>query len=82
MHWVSRYTPFIEKQLFGGTINRPVTRQSREILIEQADKVKAFLEESISMSVSHKITERVAKLAGSFVRSGRTENNIEEYHKI
>ncbi|KAL7538600.1 hypothetical protein ACHAXR_008679 [Thalassiosira sp. AJA248-18] len=47
---VLAFVDFDEKRLFRGKINRPVEAHSREFLLAQSDKVKAFLDELIPVA--------------------------------
>ena len=76
------YADFDEVLLFQGVINRPVTRHSREILIEQADKVKAFLEEVSPKLTGHTIPAWTTALADKFARQGVTPANLLAYHQL
>ena len=76
------YADFDESSLFQGVINRPVSRHSREILIEQDDKVKGFIEEMHPKLTTHKIFARTTALEKEFVTQGATATNINSYHGL
>lgn len=63
-------------------ISRPVSWHSPEILIEQDDKVKFFLEEVSPNLTSHTIPMRTTVLAASFVQDGTTVTNLHTYHQL
>ncbi len=69
------YVDFDKTSLFHGIINRPLPAHSREILIEQEDKVLEFLAEIHPLLDAHNIDTRVAKLAASFAATGPTPIN-------
>ena len=71
-----------ESILFQGLLNRPPPRHSREILIEQADKVQAFLKTLLPLLESHKIQRRTFDLASSFVDQGASPDNVRMFHAI
>ncbi|KAL3762213.1 hypothetical protein ACHAWU_004751 [Discostella pseudostelligera] len=73
---------FDERRLFAGVLNRPPPRHSREILIEQADKIKAFLDTLHPHLTEHNIQDRTFSLADSFVDDGPTDANIDTYHTL
>ena len=79
---VMAYVDLDYKLLFAGTIHRPPAFHSREILIEQEDKVQAFLRSLHPLLESHTIAERVFKLAESFARHKATTENIALYTKL
>ena len=71
-----------ETLLFNGLLNRPPPRHSREILIEQDDKVQAFLRTLLPLLDTHKIQQRTFELARSFAEQGPTTTNIQTFHGI
>jgi hypothetical protein len=76
------YVDFDEASLFHGIINRPLPAHSREILIEQEDKVFEFLAEIHPLLDAHNMDTRVAKLAESFAATGPTPLNITRYIEL
>lgn len=70
------------ESMFAGLINRPPMAHSREILIEQEDKVNNFLREVQARFGEHTFTERVFALAKSFVEAGPSQENIDRYNKL
>ena len=71
-----------ERVLFAGILNRPPHKHSREILIAQEDKVRAFLHTTRALLTEHAIERRVYELASEFVVEGSTPTTIEHFHKI
>ncbi len=73
---------FDERSLFAGVLNRPPSRHSREILIEQADKVQAFLHTVVPLLKANNIQQRTFALAEQFTLDGPTATHIATYHTI
>jgi hypothetical protein len=71
-----------EKTLFAGLLNRPPPHHSREILIEQADKVHAFLQEVTTLFKDNHIQQRTYALVDSFTIDGPSTDNIQKYQTI
>jgi hypothetical protein len=71
---------FDECKLFAGILNRPPPRHSREILIEQTDKVQAFMLTLLPRLKESNIQQRVYDLAPAFSDTGPTDANIALYH--
>ena len=71
---------FDERQLFAGVLNRPPPRHSREILIEQTDKIQAFLLTFIPRIKASNLHQRVFDLVPDFLDNGSTEANITRFH--
>ena len=76
------YADFDETRLFQGVINRPVSHHSREILLEQTDKIQAFLDDVIPRMTSHAIPARTTALATLFTQVGATEESIHAYNSL
>lgn len=76
------YVDFDEAALFQGVINRPLPAHSREILIEQEDKVLEFLLTFHTLLDSHSLDARVAKLAEKFASLGPSIENITQYNSV
>ena len=79
---VMAYADFDERTLFAGVINRPLPMHSREILVEQEDKVLAFLHSLYPILDAHNIDARVFSLADSFAAAGATPNTIASYNSL
>ncbi len=79
---VMAYVDLHEKTAFTGILNRPPLFHSREILIEQKDKVQAFLRTLRPLLKSHKVAVRTFDLARSMVDSGATTDTIQQYTKL
>ena len=79
---ITAYVDMDHESMFAGLINRPLMAQSREILIEQEDKVQNFLREVQARFSEHTLAERVFALAKSFVEAGPTTENIDRYNKL
>ena len=76
------YADFNERALFAGIINRPLPLHSREILIEQSDKVQDFLASLYPVLDAHNYDERVFTLAKSFACSGATDSTVAKYQTL
>ena len=76
------YVDFDEPLLFQGIINRPLPAHSREILIEQEDKVLDFIRTLHSLLDSHIFDSRVVKLAERFASHGPSPENIPHYNSL
>jgi hypothetical protein len=68
---------FDERKLFSGVLNRPPPRHSREILIEQMDKVQAFMHTLLPRLKQSNMQQRVYDLAREFSDDGPNELNIQ-----
>ena len=79
---VMAYVDMDHRQMFAGVVNRPPMAHSREILIEQEDKVQAFLRTLQPVLTEHNIESRVFKLARSFAEHKTTKENQIAYNKI
>jgi hypothetical protein len=79
---VMAYVDFDEAKLFSGLINRPPPFHSREILIEQEDKVRDFLTALIPALEAHNIAGRTFDLARSFAEHNASTENIISYNKL
>ena len=79
---VMAYVDFDETSLFQGILNRPLPAHSREILIEQDDKVQDFLSTLHPLLDSHNFEARVACLANSFATNGLTLTNTSQYNDL
>lgn len=79
---VMAYVDFDEDRLFAGLVNRPPPFHSREILIEQEDKVQALLRELIPALDAHNIAGRTFELARSFTEHKASPENIKTYNKL
>ena len=71
---------FDEQGLFSGVLNRPPPRHSREILIEQTDKVQAFMHTLIQRIKEINLQQRVYDLVPDFSDTGPTDAAIERFH--
>ena len=76
------YVDFDERDLFSGLINRPVSQHSREFTLEQADKVKAMLEDVIRIMEESKLGERVKGIARTLAREGPTHQAVRKYNSL
>ena len=76
------YVDFDEQCLFQGVINRPLPAHSREILIEQEDKIQDFLLALHASLDSHNFDSRVMALAERFATHGPTPPNITRYNDL
>ena len=76
------YVDMEQESMFAGLINRPPVAHSREILIEQEDKVQKFLREVQARFDEHTLAERVFELAKSFAEAGPSQENIDRYNKL
>ena len=76
------YVDFHEQALFAGIINRPLPLHSREILIEQDDKVHDFLTALYPILDSHNFDARVFRLAKTFATTGATASATASYQTI
>jgi hypothetical protein len=79
---VMAYVDLHEKRAFAGILNRPPPFHSREILIEQEDKVQAFLRTLRPLLESHKMASRTFDLAKLMVERGATADTIRSYTKL
>ncbi len=71
---------FDERKLFSGVLNRPPIRHSREILIEQTDKVQAFMLTLLPRLKASNLQQRVYDLIPRFIDTGPTDTNINDFH--
>lgn len=71
-----------EKKLFGGVLNRPVHFHSREITLEQDDKVQKYLSLLEDKLREHKVELRIVELAAMFSTYGPTDKNIRKYQRL
>jgi hypothetical protein len=76
------YVDFDEHKLFAGIINRPLPMHSREILIEQDDKVQEFLHALHPVLDAHTIKSRTFQLADDFATTGATGATRGAYQSI
>jgi hypothetical protein len=76
------YADFDKSLLFQGVINRPVAWHCREILLEQNDKIQAFLDDVIPWMTSHAIPTSITALATLFEQVGPTLENIHTYNSL
>ena len=76
------YVDFDESQLFAGITNRPLPLHSREILIEQEDKVLDFLTSLYPILDAHNFDERVFSLAKTFASNGANESYSHLPHSL
>ena len=76
------YTDFDEHLLFAGLLHRPIQVHSREILIEQEDKVQDFLRALHTMLDAHTLDNSIFQLAVSFSVDGATLRNTDKYQLI
>ena len=76
------YVDMDHRQMFAGLINRPPSFHSREILIEQEDKVQAYLQALHPQLEAQNIAERVFRLTKRFVEHKATPENIKAYSKL
>ncbi len=79
---VMAYVDMDHRQMFVGVVNRPPMAHSPEILIEQEDKVQAFLRALQPVLTEHNIESKVFKLARSFAEHKATTENKTTYNKI
>lgn len=79
---VMAYVDMDATKLWTGLIHRPPRLHSREILIEQEDKVQTFLRALRPQFEARNFDERVAKLAKAFVAHKASPTNIVAYNKI
>ena len=79
---VMAYVDMDQATMFAGLINRPPMAHSREILVEQEDKVQKFLREVTARFSEHTVQERVYAMARAFVEKGATQENITKYNKL
>jgi hypothetical protein len=68
-----------EESAFAGILNQPPPFHSREILIEQEDKVQAFLRLLCPLLESHKIALRTFDLAKEMAQDGATSRAVRKY---
>ncbi len=76
------YIDLDEQLLFHGLLNRPVPHHSREITLNQEDKVLSFIQALEEHLTTHRIQHKVLNLAQRFTQYGATEKNIKGYHSI
>ena len=76
------YVDFDERSLFAGLLHRPLPVHSREILLEQEDKVQDFLHALLPLLDAHTIDTRVFKLAASYSTEGATSRNVDKYNLL
>jgi hypothetical protein len=79
---VLAYVDMNQQSMFGGLINRPPPAHSREILIEQEDKVQDFLRALKPLFEYHKLERRVFELAGKFAEYLDHTSIIKEYNTV
>ena len=79
---IMAYVDMDQHSLFAGLINRPPPPQSRDIRIEQEDKVQAFLRLLRGRFEDNNIEERVHALAKSFAEHKASSENIQSYTKL
>lgn len=79
---VMAYVDMDCQRMFAGVVNRPPMAHSREILIEQEDKVQAFLRTLQPVLKEHNIEGRVYNLAKSFAEHKTTLENQTTYNKL
>ena len=79
---VMAYVDMDHQQMFAGIVNRPPMAHSREILIEQEDKVQAFLRAVTPVLEEHNIERRVFNLARSFAEHRTTKENQTTYNNL
>ena len=79
---VMAYIDFDEATLFSGLINRPPPFRSREITVEQADKVQIFLSELLPALEAQNFAQRTFSLARSFTEHKASTENVATYNKL
>lgn len=79
---IMAYVDMDQKEMFAGLINKPPPLQSREIQIEQEDKVQAFLRVLRNRLDDNTIAERTYALALSFAEHKASDENIRSYNKL
>ena len=78
---VTAYVDMDHRQMFAGIITKPPPLTARDILIEQEDKVQNFLRHVLAQFETHKVVERIFRLAADFASHGATELNEQKYNK-
>ena len=71
---------FDERKLFSGFLNHPPPRHSQEILIEQTDKVQAFMLTLLPCLKASNMQQHVYDLVPQFADTGPTDANITGFH--
>jgi hypothetical protein len=79
---VLAYVDMDHSQMFAGLINRPPPAHLREILIEQEDKVQAFLRLIHTQFDAQNFAERVFSLAHDFSTNSASQTNIDKYNNM
>lgn len=79
---VLAYVDMNHSQIFAGLINRPPPAHLRDILIEQEDKVQAFLRLIHPQLDAQNYAERVFTLAQDFAQHSATQTNIDRYNNM
>ncbi len=79
---VMAYVDMDQTSMFAGLINRPPPVHSREILIEQEDKVQAFLRALKPQFDYHNLERRVFDLAGKFTKYTDHTSAVREYNLL
>ena len=79
---VMAYVDMDQKSMFAGLIHRPPHVHSREILIEQDDKVQAFLRALRHQFDAHNFEHRVFAMAAQFTEHKGSAENISLYNKL
>ena len=79
---IMAYVDMDQQQMFAGILNKPPPATARDILVEQEDKVQKFLRHALAQFETHKIAERVFRLAADFAKDGATTENEQKYNKL
>jgi hypothetical protein len=79
---VMAFVDMDQKSLFAGLINRPPPVHSREILIEQEDKVQDFLRALKPQFDYHNFARRVFDLSGKFAKHNDHAPAVQEYNLL
>eukprot|EP01082_Thalassiosira_pseudonana_P012507 g11093.t1 g11093 contig5:73613-75625(-) len=76
------YVDFDMTTFFRGVTFRPTSIMSREIMLEQADKIESFLSDLRATQNRYMIPERIFRLARRFAMEGPTKTLIASYNSI
>ncbi|EED89738.1 predicted protein [Thalassiosira pseudonana CCMP1335] len=76
------YVDFDMTTFFRGVTFRPTSIMSREIMLEQADKIESFLSDLRATQNRYMIPERIFRLAPRFAMEGPTKTLIATYNSI